>query len=218
MYGNEIWERFLLFFLYSKKRPQIPVVRYVKWYKVQIWTLIQMCCAVAIFAVAQFASVGYLYPALLTLLVPFRSYILYRLFPEEDLRHLDPVDETEEEFHEEQRLVHHAFHDGDKSVDEEELAFQTRAEFRGQGIKRALMNHHRRHTIGNGESDDILHVEVAKAVIDLDLDDAGNPANPMEVVKSKGDETSDPKIKASTSISDLVELEQLHKATHHHKD
>jgi hypothetical protein len=135
MHGNEIWERFLLVFVYAKKRPKIPVVRHVKWFKVQIWTLIQIACAVAIFAVAQFASVGYLYPALLTLLVPFRSYFLYRLFPDEDLRHLDPANESEEECHDEQRLVHHAFHDGDKSVDEEEFALPTRAEFRDQVIQ-----------------------------------------------------------------------------------
>ncbi|KAL3914616.1 MAG: hypothetical protein SGILL_006035, partial [Bacillariaceae sp.] len=210
MHGNEIWERFLLFFVYAKKRPKIPVVRYVKWYKVVLWTLIQMACALGIFAVAQFASVGYLYPALLTLLVPFRSYVLFNLFAEEDLRHLDPSEESEDEFHEEQRLVHHAFQD-DGSVDEEDLAFPTRAEFRGQGLKRALMNHERRHTIGHGDADDILHVDVAKAALDMDLTDhAGNKdSKPMQVVATT--EKTDPKLRASKSIDNIVEKNEAKK-------
>mmetsp|Transcript_20748 Transcript_20748/g.33432 ORF Transcript_20748/g.33432 Transcript_20748/m.33432 type:complete len:726 (+) Transcript_20748:71-2248(+) len=204
MHGNEIWERMLMVFIYAKKRPKIPVVRYVKWSTVQVWTLIQMGCALGIFAVAQFASVGYLYPALLTLLVPFRSYILDRCFEQEDIKHLDPAEETEEEYHDEQRLIHHAFHD-EASVDEEELAIPTRAEFRGQGLKRALMNTNRRHTIGHGEPDDILHMEVAKAVIDLDLEDEKHPSI-FEVVTAG--EASDPKLKASASITNLVEHEE----------
>ncbi|KAG7339143.1 HCO3- transporter family protein [Nitzschia inconspicua] len=221
IHGNEIWERFLLMFVNDKNRPQIPVVRYVNWFKVKLWTLIQVACAGAIFAVAQFASVGYLYPALLTLLVPFRSYILYQLFPANDLRHLDPEEETEEEFHEEQRLVHHAFHDGDALVDGEELAFPSRAEFHGQALKRVLMNHNRRHTIGHGEPDEILNVEVAKAVIDMELDDTDGTANPLEVIIPKGEETFDAKMKASANISHLVELEQQQESgntKHRHKD
>jgi GNAT superfamily N-acetyltransferase len=207
MHGNEIWERFLLFFVYAKKRPKIPVVRNVEWYKVQLWTLIQIACAVGIFAIAQFASVGYLYPLLLTCLVPIRSYILFNLFAEGDLKYLDPAEETEEEFHEEQRLLHHAFHD-DASVDGEDLAFPTRAEFRGQGLKRALMNHNRRHSIGHGAADDILNVEVTKAIIDIELEGKSqNAAKPMEVITTMGIQRTDPKLRAATSITHLKEHE-----------
>lgn len=178
MHGNEIWERFLLVFVYAKNRPQIPVVRSVSWDKVQVWTLIQIACAISIFAVAEFASVGYLYPAMLTLLVPFRSYILHQLFPEEDLRHLDPVTESEEEFSEEQRLIHQAFRDGDQSTDENDLALTTRAEFRGQGMKRALMNTNRKKTIVKGKSNNVLNVEAVTAGIEMNVDDSEHPGNP----------------------------------------
>jgi hypothetical protein len=175
MHENEIWDRFLLLFVYAKNRPQIPVVRHVSWNKVQVWTLIQIACAISIFAVAEFASVGYLYPAMLTLLVPFRSYILYHLFPEDDLRHLDPITESEEEFCEEQRLIHQAFRDGDHSVDENDLTFTTRAEFRGQGIRRALMKNSEKHK--HGESNHTLNIEVATAGVEMDLDDSEHPCN-----------------------------------------
>lgn len=157
--------------MFAKKRPKIPVVRHVKWTVVTAWTALQLACALGIFAVGQFASVGYLYPALLTLLVPFRSYILGRFFAAADLQHLDPANETEEEFHDEQRLVHHTVQHGE--VDEEDLAFPTRAEFRGEGIKREIMDvHHHGQTTTGHEIGDLLALDVAKAYIGLDVDDA----------------------------------------------
>ena len=59
MYGNEIWERITLCGMYAKKRPKIPVVTQVRsWRTVQLFTTLQVACAVLIFGVAQFASVG----------------------------------------------------------------------------------------------------------------------------------------------------------------
>jgi len=136
LHGNEIWERLMLMGVYEHRRPKIPIVRYVRWNIVQLWTLIQLICALTIWAVGQYTNVGYIYPLLLTLLVPFRSYVLECLFKPEDVKHLDPVDETEEEFHDEQRMVHHAMANG--SADEEDNALPSRAEFRGEGMKRTL--------------------------------------------------------------------------------
>eukprot|EP00536_Pseudo-nitzschia_multiseries_P012002 jgi/Psemu1/244187/estExt_Genewise1.C_4370017 len=202
LHGNEIWERLLLIGVYAHKRPMIPVVRCVDWKTVQLWTFIQLGCAVAIWAVGQYASVGYLYPLLLTLLVPFRSYVLEHFFDAEDTKHLDPVDETEEDFQDEQRMVHHILN---KHSDDEDMLFPTRAEFRGQGMKRVLMNTDRRHTIGGqgGEHDDILAMEVAKACIDLNLDDKTK----LEIVSRAAQ--ADSRIKASTSITDLMALDNL---------
>lgn len=178
LHGNEIWERLLLCGVYAHKRPKIPVVRCVAWKTVQAWTLIQLACAVAIWAVGQYAPIGYIYPLLLTLLVPFRSYVLELFFDPDDTKHLDPADETEDEFHDEQRMVHHTL---GHSTDEDDMLFPTRAEFRGEGMKRALMDTNRRHTIGGdaGANGDLLALEVAKACIDLDLDDTTK----MEIVQ-----------------------------------
>jgi boron transporter len=118
MYGNEIWERITLSCMYAKKRPPIPVVREVDWRTVQWFTLFQVACAMVIFFVAHFATVGtfsmctlysilfigltshvsyfglsfcccnekgYIFPALVTALVPVRSYIVSRFFSNEDL-------------------------------------------------------------------------------------------------------------------------------------
>ena len=78
LHGNEIWERAVFCLMPAKKRPPVPVVTEVKWWRVQVFTLIQLGCAGSIFAVANFTSVGYIYPVLLVILVPLRSYILSR--------------------------------------------------------------------------------------------------------------------------------------------
>lgn len=58
MHGNEIWHHIVLSCMYSKHRPQVPIVANVRWRTVQLYTLVQVCCAGAIFGVAQFASVS----------------------------------------------------------------------------------------------------------------------------------------------------------------
>jgi hypothetical protein len=167
--GNEIFERVTLSCMAASKRPAIPVVRQVKWRTVQYWTLVQLACAFTVFGVAQFASIGYLYPAFLTALVPFRSFVLDRMFDHKDLVHLDPAGESEEDYHEEQRAIHMA--QNNPSYDEEELSFPNRAEFRGDGMKKTMdeANAKRRHTptLANTGSadirDDILAGNVGKA-------------------------------------------------------
>jgi len=69
LHGNEIWERVTMCMIIGKRRPVIPIVTDVKWSTVQLWTFIQVCCAVGIFAVAQFAEVGKL---MLWLMTPHR--------------------------------------------------------------------------------------------------------------------------------------------------
>ena len=58
LHGNEIFERTIFCFMLAKKRPDIPIVRNVKWSTVQFYTLIQAACGFAVFGVGQFTSVG----------------------------------------------------------------------------------------------------------------------------------------------------------------
>lgn len=162
LHGCEVWERFLLSFIVPSKRPSIRIVRHVAWYKVQLWTFLQVCCAVTIVAVAEFASfgtflyewrrcccrrrrkcferswsltaslrcAGYLYPVLLAVLVPLRSYVLERLVSKSDLRHLDPQGESEDDYADEQRAIQRA----QLNVDGEEAIIPSRNAFRGKGV------------------------------------------------------------------------------------
>ena len=66
MYGNEIFRHIKLSVMYADKPPRIPIVVNVKWATVQRYTLIQVCCAAAIFGVAQFAPFGKIFMLFLT--------------------------------------------------------------------------------------------------------------------------------------------------------
>eukprot|EP00566_Odontella_aurita_P008076 CAMPEP_0113546980 /NCGR_PEP_ID=MMETSP0015_2-20120614/12103_1 /TAXON_ID=2838 /ORGANISM="Odontella" /LENGTH=659 /DNA_ID=CAMNT_0000447487 /DNA_START=176 /DNA_END=2155 /DNA_ORIENTATION=+ /assembly_acc=CAM_ASM_000160 len=143
LHGNEIWERITFCFILPKKRPAVAVVRNVKWRTVQLFTFVQVLCAGTIFAIAQFASFGYIYPALLAVLVPLRSYVLTRFFSKEDLKHLDPSDESEEEYHEEQRLIKEA--ERTPSIDPEAIEQPHFQEFHPGALRKR--EHKRRHTI-----------------------------------------------------------------------
>lgn len=158
--GNEIWERFNFCFMVPKKRPGIPVVREVEWRTVVGFTAVQAACAFSVFAVANFASVGYIYPALLTALVPLRSYVLPRFFSDDDLKYLDPTGSDEEQYHAEQREIHAALQRHD-SYDADVLDFPNRAEFRGQGHD-GVAHHHHHHPIRGGEENVGMPLEEAE--------------------------------------------------------
>ena len=87
--------------MYAKKRPRTTIVVNVKWRTVQMYTLMQVCIAGCIFGVAQFSAVGYIFPVLVVILIPFRLFVVSRFFKDEDLIYLDPIGETEEEAHDE---------------------------------------------------------------------------------------------------------------------
>lgn len=151
LHGNEIWERVLLCFMLPKKRPSIPVVAKVSsWGMTSLYTVIQAACALLIFAIGQFTEFGYIYPLLLVLLVPFRSYVLSHIFSADDLKHLDPFEESVEEYEEEQK----EFFKRKASFNEADIVVS----FRGMG-GRPLK---RRHSLGH--ANDLLPDNAAETM------------------------------------------------------
>eukprot|EP00934_Nitzschia_sp_Nitz4_P002737 Nitzschia sp. Nitz4//scaffold103_size77763//2583//4601//NITZ4_005434-RA/size77763-processed-gene-0.0-mRNA-1//1//CDS//3329532295//2727//frame0 len=143
MHGNEVWERITLMFMLPKKRPQIPVVAKVSsWNVTRAYTAVQVSCAVLVFGIAQFAEVGYIFPALIALLVPLRSYGVSRMFSAEDLKHLDPVDESEEDYEEEQKQIHAA--ERRSSMGEEDI-FHGFSSFRTKGVDHDAAGYYKHH-------------------------------------------------------------------------
>jgi hypothetical protein len=84
------------------------------------------------------------------------------------LKYLDPFDESEEDYREEQKAIRLAERTG--SFDEEDIAFPSRAMFRGRGELRQR----RRHSIGHAE--DLLPDDSAEfaEIVQTEMDD-----NPM---------------------------------------
>lgn len=83
--------------------------------------------------------IGYIYPALLAALVPFRSYIMDYLFDENDTEFLDPTNESEEEYAGELRAIHLAHRNDSFDVDDA-MQFPHRADFHPKGYKRDIHN------------------------------------------------------------------------------
>jgi hypothetical protein len=75
-------------------------------------------------------------------MVPFRAHVLWYLFREEDIKHLDPDSESEEDFHEQQRRIILAHRDS-ALENEEEAHIPNRAEFRSKALHKAMQDHAR---------------------------------------------------------------------------
>jgi hypothetical protein len=135
MNGNEIFNVITLSSMYAHHRPPIPIVANIeKWSTVQLYTLIQVLCTAAIFGVANFASVGFIFPALIGLLVPIRMFIISRWFSAEDLKILDPISLTEDEAHDEKVMLMSRI----PSVDADEVeatAIPRHGDFHAEGIQ-----------------------------------------------------------------------------------
>ncbi|CAJ1934246.1 unnamed protein product [Cylindrotheca closterium] len=102
--------------MYAKKRPPTPVVA-----KISSWSVVQHCTAIQVglasitFGIAQVATWGYVFPALIAMFVPFRIHVVSRFFSKEDLEYLDPVEDSDEDYSDEQRELHKVDRDVDKA-------------------------------------------------------------------------------------------------------
>jgi hypothetical protein len=120
-----------------------------------------------------------LYPVVLIALVPFRSYILWQIFRKEDIKHLDPDTESEEDYEEEQRRIYLARLNPSFDDNEEDMHIPSRAEFRSKGLQKAMHDH------ANLQAQTILNGGVS------------NPTSQINYVKAAGE---DPE---SVEISDM---------------
>merc|ERR1711884_814051 len=101
------------------------------WYVVVGYTFIQIGLAAVTFGISQFVSWGNVFPALIALFVPVRSFIISKIFLAEDLMYLDPVSETDEDYIIEQIQYETNNPDHPQSVQEYGLGI---AEFRTSGV------------------------------------------------------------------------------------
>jgi len=93
--GNQLWDRFLLWFTDPRLYPKTHYVRKVKSARIHAFTVIQVVSLAALW-VLKASKLGILFPVLIALLVPFRLS-LGRWFTEEELAALDAHEEAEEQ-------------------------------------------------------------------------------------------------------------------------
>lgn len=92
--GNQLWDRFLLWFTDPKLYPATHYVRRVSIRRIHTFTLIQVAALAALWMLKT-SSIGILFPVLIALLVPLRIW-LGRWFAAKELAVLDPHAELED--------------------------------------------------------------------------------------------------------------------------
>lgn len=90
--------------------------------------------ALTCFSPVCLRGTGYIFPALVTALVPFRSFVISRYFSEDDLKYLDPYAETEDEYLEERK----AYLERRPSVDSVDIGLPGFSDFHAEGIAKEM--------------------------------------------------------------------------------
>jgi hypothetical protein len=93
--GNQLWDRFLLWFTDPRLYPRTHYVRRVDVKLIHMFTLVQVLALGALWLLKS-SALGILFPVLIALLVPLRLS-LRRWYSEEELAALDPEEESEEQ-------------------------------------------------------------------------------------------------------------------------
>lgn len=84
MSGIEFLERIVLFFKQVENHPQKPYVRRVKTLKMHLFTVIQIFWLSLLWGV-KYTPLALTFPFILLILVPFRFFVLKRMFSPDEL-------------------------------------------------------------------------------------------------------------------------------------
>eukprot|EP00967_Tisochrysis_lutea_P123246 scaffold204860_cov29-Tisochrysis_lutea.AAC.4 len=93
--GNGLWDRFWLMLTQRDKRnTDLPYISAsIPFEKVQLYTIIQLSFVVCVFILTKLPFVAVAFPLLIAVLIPFRHYVLPRIFTPLELDALDPPDD-----------------------------------------------------------------------------------------------------------------------------
>jgi hypothetical protein len=87
--ASTLWNRFLLFFMQPSKYPLEPWTIYMKPKRVHLFTIIQLSIFVLLYCVISVQTVSIIFPIIIALCIPFRTYFLPKLFTDEELVMID---------------------------------------------------------------------------------------------------------------------------------
>jgi len=93
--GNQLWDRFLLWFTDPRLYPKTHYVRRVEISRIHLFTLIQVLALAALWLLKT-SAIGILFPVLIALLVPLRLG-LGRRFSQAELVALDADEEIDDQ-------------------------------------------------------------------------------------------------------------------------
>ncbi|XP_067929937.1 band 3 anion transport protein-like [Watersipora subatra] len=92
--GIQLYQRIVLLITPTKHHPMdVGYIRYVRLLKMHLFTGVQILCVAVLWAVKS-SPAALAFPFVLILLVPFRSFLLPRIFTEQELKELDKADSS----------------------------------------------------------------------------------------------------------------------------
>ena len=87
--GTQLFERVKLIFIPFKFCPNLPYANGVRPIKRNLFTTIQIVTVLILLAIKSYASVSFLFPILLLALIPFKKYVLSRIFTNRELEQVN---------------------------------------------------------------------------------------------------------------------------------
>uniref|UniRef100_A0A914DPB5 Anion exchange protein n=1 Tax=Acrobeloides nanus TaxID=290746 RepID=A0A914DPB5_9BILA len=97
LYGVQLVQRFILFFVPEKYFPKTPYTENVTLWKIHIYTVIQIVFLAGVYAVKHFPSSALAFPFVLMMFIVFRQLILPFFFNDFEIKALDGEEETDDE-------------------------------------------------------------------------------------------------------------------------
>ena len=95
---NQFWGRVTMFFMQPSKYPVEAYTTYMSPKRMHIYTLLQLSLFVLLYAVKSIKAVAIAFPIIIAACIPFRVFVLPRIFSEGELIVLDSEDEVIEEW------------------------------------------------------------------------------------------------------------------------
>ena len=90
---NQFWGRLLLTFMQPSRYPREPYVEHISHKSLHRFTMIQLALFVLLYVVKSIKTIAIAFPVIIAFCIPFRVFVLPKLFTEEELIMLDS-DET----------------------------------------------------------------------------------------------------------------------------
>ncbi|XP_023335287.1 electroneutral sodium bicarbonate exchanger 1 [Eurytemora carolleeae] len=88
--GLQFFDRILLLFMPKKYQPDYPYLRQVQINRVHLFTLVQVCCFVALWLIKSFKQTSILFPVMLVIMIGVRKGLDF-IFTKKELQVLDDI-------------------------------------------------------------------------------------------------------------------------------
>lgn len=91
---NTFWNRLLMFFMQPQKYPLEPYTVHMKPRRMHLFTALQLGLFAVLYTVKAIKTIAIVFPLIIALCIPFRYYLLPKIFTEKELIMIDSDEDT----------------------------------------------------------------------------------------------------------------------------